>query len=205
MLIIGLTGSIGMGKSTMADALRDLGLPVLDADQIVHDLYAGPAVTQIETAFPGTTRDGAVDRGLLSEALRKNADGFQKLEALIHPLVHLEQKKFLHAQKEAGAEIVVLEIPLLFETKGDQRVDVTIVVSAPEHVQRTRVLDRPGMTREKFQQIISKQIPDEEKRTKADFVVDTGQPVADSIMQITDIVRSLNGRAARAFETYWDT
>lgn len=203
MLIIGLTGSIGMGKSTMADALRDLGLPVLDADQVVHDLYKGPAVAKIERAFPGSTQNGVVDRGLLSNALRKNADGFQKLESLIHPLVRHEQRKFLMAQKENGADRAVLEIPLLFETGGDQRVDVTIVVSASEAVQRARVLERPGMTDEKFQQILSKQLPDAEKRAKADFVVDTDQPVATSIAQITDIVRALEGRAGTAFDAYW--
>ena len=203
MIIIGLTGSIGMGKSTMSHALRALGLAVLDADAVVHDLYQGPAAERIAHAFPGTVEGGRVDRARLSKALRDNPDGFQKLEAMIHPLVREEQRKFLVKQNELGAQIAVLEIPLLFETGADQRVDVTIVVSAPKDVQRARVLERAGMTEDKFDQLLAKQMPDEEKRERTDFVVDTGQPVADSIAQITDIVRSLKGRAGCAFETQW--
>ena len=203
MLIVGLTGSIGMGKSTIASRFRDVGVPVCDADAIVHALYGGDAVAPIEAAFPGTTAGGMVDRDKLSQALLNDPAGFKTLEAIVHPLVFAEEKAFLKQHADDGQPFAVLEIPLLFETGGDARVDVTVVVSAPADVQRQRVLERPGMTDEKFQQIVSRQVPDSEKRRRADFIVDTGQELASSFAQVDAIVAALKLRRGTAYRIHW--
>lgn len=206
MLIIGLTGSIGMGKSTAAARIRTLGVGVCDADAIVHKLYkpGGAAVAPIEAAFPGTLgEDGGVDRQRLAAALLADGAAFKRLEAIVHPLVHAAERRFLHEKLAKGAEKVVLEIPLLFETGGEKRVDVTIVVSAPPEVQRQRVLDRPGMTPEKLDQLLSRQVPDEEKRRRADFVVDTSRTIPETEAQIDRIMAQLDGRSGTAFAEHW--
>lgn len=203
MLIIGLTGSIGMGKSTAAARFRANGVAVIDADAEVHKLYAGAAVAPIEAAFPGTTRNGVVDRVLLSAALLRDPTGFKKLEVIVHPLVLAAERALLKAEAERGAAMAVLDIPLLFETGGDRRVDVTVVVSAPAEAQRARVLARPGMTAEKLETILARQMPDDEKRRRADFVVDTGGPVAQTEAAIDAIVARLAGRDGSAYAAFW--
>ena len=175
MFVLGLTGSLGMGKSTTARFFAEAGVPVHDADAAVHRLYEGAAVKAIEAAFPGTTADGKVDRNLLAVRVLDDAAALKGLEAIVHPLVR-EAERLLLAEAEArGENIAVLDIPLLFETGGDWRVDAVVVVSAPPEVQRARVLERPGMTMAKLDAILAKQMPDEEKRRRADFVVDTSQ------------------------------
>lgn len=206
MLIIGLTGSIGMGKSTAAARMRVLGVPVCDADAIVHKLYktGGAAVAPIDAAFPGLmSEEGGIDRQKLAAALLADPKAYARLEAIVHPLVLETERRFLHEKAAKGADKVVLEIPLLFETGGDQRVDVTIVVSAPADIQRRRVLDRPGMTEEKLEQILSRQTPDEEKRRRADFVVDTSRSIPETEAQIDRIMAQLSGRTGTAFAKYW--
>jgi dephospho-CoA kinase len=206
MLIIGLTGSIGMGKSTAAARIRTLGMPVCDADSIVHKLYkaGGAAVAPIEVAFPGSTsEEGGIDRQKLAAALLADPSAYERLEDIVHPLVLEMERRFLHEKAGKGAEKVVLEIPLLFETGGDRRVDVTIVVSAPEEIQRDRVLERAGMTAEKFDQILSRQMPDEEKRRRADFVVDTSRSIPETEAQIDRIMAQLSGRTGTAYAKYW--
>jgi dephospho-CoA kinase len=203
MLIIGLTGSIGMGKSTVAARLRALGIAVCDADAVVHKLYEGAAVTPIETAFPGTTAGGKVDRQKLAQALLGRPDAFKRLEAIVHPMVVATERAFLRAAAAKGAAMTVLEIPLLLETGGEARVDVVIVCSAPAEAQRARVLQRPGMTAEKLDQLLARQMPDAEKRSRADFVVDTGGSFAESDAQVDKIVESLQGRVGTAFAKFW--
>lgn len=174
MIIIGLTGSIGMGKTTTADLFRQAGLPVFDADATVHELYTGPLASEIEAAFPGVTVDKRVDRARLAKCLAGDADAFQKLEAIVHPAVRQAEASFLQQARTAGAPAVVLDIPLLFETGRQNDVDKVVVVSAPADVQRARVLARPGMTPEKFEALLARQLPDAEKRARAHFVVPTG-------------------------------
>ncbi len=203
MLIIGLTGGIGMGKSTAAARFRANGIAVLDADAEVHRLYAGPAVPLVEAAFPGTTGPAGVDRTKLAAAVLADPAGFKRVEAIIHPLVLEAERAFLRAEKARGATMAVLEVPLLLETGGDKRVDVVIVVSAPADVQRQRVLQRPGMTLEKLGQILLRQMPDAEKRTRADFVVDTGGALAETEAQIDQIIATLRTRSGTAFERAW--
>jgi dephospho-CoA kinase len=175
MLVLGLTGSVGMGKSTTAGFFVEAGAPVHDADAAVHRLYAGEAVALIEAAFPGTTSGGTVDRTLLARRVLGDPVALKRLEAIVHPLVQASERRFLADAEARGDKVVVLDIPLLFETGGDARVDAVVVVSAPAAVQRARVLERPGMTAEKFEAILSQQMPDAEKRRRADFVVDTSQ------------------------------
>ncbi len=206
MLIIGLTGSIGMGKSTAAARMRVLGVPVCDADAIVHKLYkaGGAAVAPIDAAFPGLmSEEGGIDRQKLAAALLADPKAYARLEAIVHPLVLETERRFLQEKAAKGADKIVLEIPLLFETGGDKRVDVTIVVSAPADIQRRRVLDRPGMTEEKLDQILSRQMPDEEKRSRADFVVDTSRSIPETEAQIDRIMAQLSGRTGTAFAKYW--
>lgn len=203
MLIIGLTGSIGMGKSTVAKRLRALGLPVCDADAEVHALYRGRAVAPIEAAFPGTTGPEGVDRPKLAAALLADPSGFKRLEAIVHPLVFEAERDFLRAAAAGGAAMAVLEIPLLLEGKGQARVDVTIVVSAPAELQRQRVLERPGMTVAKLEQILSRQLPDAEKRKRADFVVDTGVTIPETEAAVDRIVEGLRGRIGTAYARHW--
>ena len=204
MLLMGVTGSIGMGKSTIAGRLRTLGVPVCDADAIVHELYKGEAVRGVEEVFPGTTANGKIDRKLLSLQLMADPDGFKKLENIVHPIVYAKEREFLNAQFEADVSLVAIEVPLLFETYGDARFDVTMVVSAPYSVQKERVLQRPGMTEAKFEQILSRQLSDSEKRRRADFVVDTGQDVERSFAEVDAIVESLKIRKGTAFARYWN-
>jgi dephospho-CoA kinase len=203
MLVVGLTGSIGMGKSTVAARLRALGIGVCDADAEVHKLYEGAAVAPIEAAFPGTTAGGKVDRGKLGLAVLDNPDRIERLEAIVHPLVLAAEREFLRREAAKGAGMAVLEIPLLLETGGEARVDVVIVCSAPAEAQRARVMQRDGMTAEKFQQILARQTPDAEKRKRADFVVDTGGSFAETDAQVDKIVESLEGRSGTAFEKFW--
>ena len=206
MLIIGLTGSIGIGKSTAAARIRALGVGVCDADAIVHKLYktGGAAVASIEAAFPGTlAEDGGIDRQRLAALLLADGSAFKRLEAIVHPLVHAAEREFLHGKMAKGAEKAVLEIPLLFETGSEKRVDVTIVVSASPEIQRQRVLSRPSMTPEKLDQIISRQVPDEEKRRRADFVVDTSRTIPETEAQIDRIMAQLDGRTGTAFAEHW--
>lgn len=203
MLIVGLTGSIGMGKSTVAQRFREHGIPVIDADAEVHELYRGAAVAAIEAAFPGTTVAGAVDRQRLSAALIGDPSGFRRLEAIVHPLVLAAERAKLAAARAAGADVAVLEVPLLFETGGDVRVDVTVVVSAPPEVQRARVLARPGMTAGKLDQILARQWPDARKRRRADHVVDTGQDLAATLAEVDAIIATLRGRTGTAYERHW--
>jgi len=176
MLILGLTGSIGMGKSTAARMLRRLGCPVHDADAAVHALYArgGAAVPRIAELFPDTVVDGAVDRAALSARVVGDPAAIARLEAIVHPLVRLAGDRFIRRCARRGVPVVVMDIPLLFETGGRRRVDRVAVVSAPAAVQRARVLARPGMTPAKFQAILARQMPDREKRRRADFIIPTG-------------------------------
>ncbi|RME98495.1 MAG: dephospho-CoA kinase [Alphaproteobacteria bacterium] len=202
MLILGLTGSIGMGKSTVADHLRERGVPVLDADAVVHDLYRGAAAARIGEAFPGVVREGTVDREALSRALVGHPERLAELEAIVHPLVREAERDFLLRAERAGAPIAVLEIPLLFETGGDALVDATLVVSAPPAVQRERVLARPGMSEAKFTRLVANQMPDEEKRARADFVVDTSRAKEETFAQVDAIMESLRGRQGSAIERW---
>lgn len=203
MFLLGLTGSMGMGKSTAAAAFRALGVPVIDADAEVHKLYAGAAVPLIEAAFPGTTSAAGVDRAKLSAALMRDPGGFKRLEAIVHPLVRAAERDFLVALHRSGAKLAVLEIPLLFETGGDKLVDAVVVVSATPEKQRERLLLRPGMTVEKLDSLLQRQTGDAEKRLLADFVVDTNGAIADTDAAVARIVASLAGRNGTAFDRQW--
>ena len=203
MLLIGLTGSIGMGKSTIAARFRHQGVPVVDADALVHELYKGAAVKPIEAAFPGVTIGGYIDRPKLSAHLLANPSDFKVLERIVHPLVQAAERRALHDIRKSGSPMAVLEVPLLFETGGDKRVDVTVVVSAPADVQRARVLARPAMTAEKLDAILQRQMSDADKVARSDFVVDTGCDMAASEAQVDAIVVSLRGRAGQAFARDW--
>jgi dephospho-CoA kinase len=200
MLVLGLTGSIGMGKTTTARFFADEGVPVLDADAVVHQLYDGEAVAAIETAFPGTSRDGRIEREELSRRVVGNPEALKQLEAIVHPLVRAAQARFLADAERSGAPVAVLDVPLLFETGGERRVDAVVVVSAPADVQRARTLDRAGMTAEKFEALLQKQMPDDEKRRRADFVVDTSQSLDSARAQVRAILASV-----RAIRTRRDT
>jgi dephospho-CoA kinase len=190
MVVIGLTGSLGMGKSTTLRFFAEAGVPVYDADEAVHRLYAGEAVPLIEAAFPGTTGKDGIDRARLAQAVLGSPAALARLEAIVHPLVRREEQRFLDAARNAGAKVAVLDIPLLFETGGDVRVDAVVVVSAPPDVQRARAFARPGMTQEKFQALLAKQMPDEEKRRRADFVVDSSQGKDYAREQVHAILRA---------------
>jgi dephospho-CoA kinase len=203
MLIVGLTGSIGMGKSTVAGRLRALGIGVCDADAEVHKLYEGAAVGPIEAAFPGTTAGGRVDRQKLASALLADPGGFKRLEAIVHPLVLSAERAFLRGEATREATMAVLEVPLLLETGGERRVDCVIVCSAPADAQRSRVMQRLGMTSAKLEQLLARQTDDAEKRKRADFVVDTGGTFADTDLQVDRIVESLKGWKGTAYEKYW--
>jgi dephospho-CoA kinase len=199
MIVLGLTGSIAMGKSTTAAMFRDLGVPVHDSDETVHRLYEGPAVALIEARFPGTTKSGRVDRRLLSQRVLKDPRAMAELEAIVHPLVRQDEEVFLEAARSAGEPLVVLDIPLLFESGATDRVDAVVVVSASPEIQRQRALARPGMTEEKFEAILRRQVPDETKRLKADFVIDTSHGLAHAKAQVAAIRdRILAGDGNRA-------
>jgi dephospho-CoA kinase len=182
-----------MGKSTVSAMFEDLGVPVYDADAAVHDLYAegGAAVAPVEAAFPGVAVDGAIDRKRLSAQVVGNGEAMKRLEAIVHPLVADSRSEFLRKAEGQGAPLVVLDIPLLFETGGQTRVDRTVVVSAPAEKQRERVLARPEMTEEKFDAIVGKQTPDDEKRRLADYVIDTGCPLEETRAQVRALVEEL--------------
>ena len=203
MLVLGLTGSIGMGKSTVAARLRALGIGVCDADAEVHKLYDGAAARPIEAAFPGTTTDGKVDRQKLAAVLLADPGGFKRIEAIVHPLVFAAERAFLQAEAARGATLAVLEVPLLYETGGERRIDCVLVCSAPAEAQRARVMQRAGMTPQKLRQILARQLSDAQKRARADFVVDTGGTLAESEAQVDRIVQSLQGRQGTAYATYW--
>jgi dephospho-CoA kinase len=175
MFILGLTGSLGMGKSTTARFFAEEGVPVHDADAVVHRLYEGEAATAIEAAFPGTTAGGKVDRTRLAARVLGDGAALARLEAIVHPLVQDAERRLIAEARTRGEKVAVLDIPLLFESGADRRVDAVVVVSAPPEVQRARVLGRSGMTVEKLEAILARQMPDAEKRARADFVVDTSQ------------------------------
>ncbi|MDH6231343.1 dephospho-CoA kinase [Mesorhizobium soli] len=193
MIVLGLTGSIGMGKSTAAKMFAEAGVPVHDSDEAVHRLYAGEAAALVEAAFPGTVRDGVVDRAVLAGQVLGKPEALKKLEGIIHPLVRADADAFLARHRAAGAPLAVLDIPLLFETGGRDRVDKVVVVSAPADIQRERVLSRPGMTEEKFASILSRQVPDAEKRSRADFVIDTGGELSETRRALHEVVAALAG------------
>lgn len=193
MIIVGLTGSIGMGKSTVAAMFAEEGAPGFDSDAAVHALYApgGAGVAPVEAAFPGVMKDGAIDRVALSARVVGNAEAIKRLEEIVHPLVRQAQMEFLQSQRDAGTEVVILDIPLLFEGSGAKFVDKTVVVSAPADVQRARVLARPGMSAEKFEAILARQMPDAEKRARADFVIDTSGSFDDTRAQVRAVLDAL--------------
>ncbi|MDO3435914.1 dephospho-CoA kinase [Rhizobium sp. CBN3] len=197
MLKIGLTGSIGMGKSTVGKLFAEAGIPLNDSDAVVHDLYAGEAAPLVNAAFPGTMKDGAVDRHELGRQLTLDPEGFKRLEAIVHPLVRKREMEFLARQQADGAEMVLLDIPLLFETGAWERVDVIVVVSTDPQMQRQRVLARDDMTEEKFDMILSRQTPDAEKRRRADYLVDTSHSIAETRTQVLEIIAELKKRIAK--------
>ncbi|KZD12822.1 dephospho-CoA kinase [Oceanibaculum pacificum] len=199
MIRLGLTGSIGMGKSTAAAMLRSLGVPVHDADAAVHRLLGkgGAAVPVVEVAFPGVVKQGAVDRAALGALVFGNPEKLRRLERILHPMVRQAERRFLRQMRLRRRKMAVLDIPLLYETGGEWRVDAVIVVSAPARIQAMRVLRRPGMTPAKYRAILAKQIPDAEKRRRADFVVTTGLSRAESLRQLKRIVRLLKRNPPR--------
>ncbi len=193
MILLGLTGSIGMGKSETARMFQRLGVPVYDSDAAVHSLYAkgGAAVEPIGAAFSDAVIDGAVDRQILGAKVLGNPEALKKLEQIVHPLVGLAQVEFLNRARAQQAPLVVLDIPLLFETGGDKRVDKVLVVSAPPELQRARVLARPGMSVEKFEAILAKQVSDSEKRARADFVIMTDAGLDQAFADVKNLVDRL--------------
>lgn len=194
MIVLGLTGSIGMGKSTTAKMFIEEGVPVHDSDEAVHRLYSGIAAPLIEARFPGVVVDGAVDRQKLSAQVIGNSQAMSDLEKIIHPLVHADSEAFLEENRAAGTPLVVLDIPLLFEGRGRERVDQVVVVSAPEQQQRERVLARPGMSEEKFAAILARQVPDAQKRAQADHIIDTGHGLEAARAAVKALVASLSGK-----------
>jgi dephospho-CoA kinase len=192
MFVLGLTGSLGMGKSTTARFFAEAGVSVHDADAVVHRLYEGPAVAAIAAAFPGTTKDGKVDRARLAARVLGDDAALKRLEAIVHPLVQDAERQLLAEAEARGEKVAVLDIPLLFETGGDRRVDAVVVVSAPPEVQRSRLMERSGMTMEKLDSILARQIPDAEKRRRADFVVDTSQGFDAARAQVREILRAVD-------------
>ncbi len=191
MFILGLTGSIGMGKSTTANFFAEAGVPVHDSDAVVHALYAGSAAPLIEAAFPGATENGVVDRVKLAQCVLGDPAALKRLESIVHPLVREAQRRFLAEAEARNAKVAVLDIPLLFESGADALTDAVVVVSAPEEVQRARVLQRPGMTGEKLDALLRKQMPDAEKRRRADFVVDTSRGFEPARAQVREILRAV--------------
>lgn len=191
MLLLGLTGSIGMGKSTTAKLFEEAGVPVYDADATVHKVYEGEAVSAVEAAFPGSTANGKVDRQKLSAMVVNNAEAMKRLETIVHPMLRSHQQRFLSDAERAGASVAVLDVPLLFETGGEKRVDAVVVVTTTPEIQRERILARENMTPDKLDAILARQLPDAEKRKRADFVVDTSHgldPVRLRIREILDQV-----------------
>ncbi|MGX1744359.1 dephospho-CoA kinase [Bosea sp. NPDC055353] len=195
--VLGLTGSIGMGKSTTAQLFEKRGVPLHDADAAVHRLHRGRAAVPIEAAFPGTVVDGAVDRAKLGAAVLGKPEALRRLEAIIHPLVREEEEAFLARCRREGAELAIIDVPLLLETGGEARCDAVLVVTAPAEVQRQRVLARPGMSAEKLDAILSRQMPDAEKRRRAHFLVDTSRGLVAAERQVGSILMALAGRPGR--------
>lgn len=197
MIVLGLTGSIGMGKTTTAALFREAGVPVYDADVAVHALYAagGAAVAPVEAAFPGVVVAGAIDRRRLSERITADPAALAQLEAIVHPLVAAERAAFLESAK--NADVVVLDIPLLFETGAEGLVQAVVVVSAPAEVQRRRVLSRPDMTEEKFAALLGRQTPDAEKRRRADFIIETDAGVEAAAQRVGEILATVRGSGWR--------
>jgi len=200
MIVIGLTGSIGMGKSTTAKMFADEGIPVNDADANVHEIYRHEGVAALRDVFPDAVVTGVVDRQRLSWDLAAAPAKLPLLESIIHPLVRQREYQFLDRQRSSGADLVVLDIPLLFETGGEERVDTVVVVTCDPQVQRERVLARPGMTEEKLDMILSRQMPDAEKRQRADFLVDTGTGIDAARQRVRQIIGSL--RSGRMSEQH---
>ncbi len=196
--ILCLTGSLGMGKSKTAQFFAEAGVPVHDADAVVHALYEGEAVPAIERAFPGATASGKVDRSKLAAMVLGDAAALARLEAIVHPLVSAARDRFLVEAQARGAPVVLLDVPLLFETGGECRCDAVVVVSAPAEVQRQRAFERPGMTEEKFAALLAKQTPDPEKRRHADFVVDSSRGFDHARAQVRDILRAVAKMPRRA-------
>ena len=188
MIVLGLTGSIGMGKSTTAALFEEASVPVYDADAAVHQLYEGEAVAAIEAAFPGTTENGKVDRNKLSARVVHDAAAMRKLEEIVHPMLGASRQKFLQDAEQSGAPVVVVDVPLLFETGGEKRVDAVVVVTTSLEIQRERILARPNMTAEKLDAILARQMPDAEKRKRAHFVVDTSHGLDPVRARIKDIL-----------------
>jgi dephospho-CoA kinase len=188
MIILGLTGSIGMGKSTTAKLFEEAGVPVYDADASVHRLYEGEAAPAIEAAFPGTTVDGKVDRNRLSAKVVHDAAAMKLLEQIVHPMLGASRQKFFDQAERSGAPVVVVDVPLLFETGGEKRVDAVVVVTTTAEIQRERILARDNMTGEKLDAILARQLPDSEKRKRADFVVDTSHGLDPVRLRIRDIL-----------------
>ena len=188
MIVLGLTGSIGMGKSTTAKLFAEAGVPVYDADSNVHRLYEGEAVAAIEAAFPGTTADGKVDRSKLSARVVHDPAAIKRLEQIVHPMLGASRQKFLAEAERSGAAVAVVDVPLLFETGGEKRVDAVVVVTTTAEIQRQRILSRDNMSSEKLDAILERQLPDAEKRRRADFVVDTSHGLDPVRAQIRDIL-----------------
>lgn len=191
MLLLGLTGSIGMGKSTTAKLFEEAGVPVYDADATVHKIYEDEAVPAVEAAFPGSTVNGRVDRQKLSAMVVNNPEAMKRLEAIVHPMLRSHQLKFLADAEKSGAPVAVLDVPLLYETGGEKRVDAVVVVTTAPHVQRERILARDNMTHDKLEAILARQLPDEEKRKRADFVVDTSHGLEPVRQRIGEILREV--------------
>jgi len=191
MLILGLTGSIGMGKSTTAKLFAEAGVPVYDADATVHALYEGEAVPAIEAAFPGTTAGGKVDRERLSARVVHDPAAIKQLEQIVHPMLGASRQKFLHDAEQSGAPVAVVDVPLLFETGGEKRVDAVVVVTTTPEIQHQRILSRDNMTNEKLDSILARQLPDAEKRKRADFVVDTSHGLGPVRERIRDILEQV--------------
>jgi len=197
MFILGLTGSIGMGKSTTAGFFREAGVPLHDSDAVVHRLYEGEAVGPVEAAFPGVTVDGNIDRARLAAQLVGRPEAIRQLEAIVHPLVRATTQRFIEAQAQRGARIIVLDIPLLFETGGEKNVDAVVVVSAPAAVQRARVLARAGMSAEKLDALLARQMSDADKRARAHFVIDSSRSFDSARAQVLGILRAVSGLPGR--------
>jgi dephospho-CoA kinase len=191
MLLLGLTGSIGMGKSTTAKLFEEAGVPVYDADATVHKVYEGEAVPAVEAAFPGSTVNGKVDRQKLSAMVVNNPEAMKRLETVVHPMLRSYQLKFLSDAEKSGAPVAVLDVPLLYETGGENRVDAVVVVTTAPDVQRERILARDNMTADKLDAILARQLPDEEKRKRADFVVDTSHGLEPVRQRIREILREV--------------
>jgi dephospho-CoA kinase len=196
MIVLGLTGSVAMGKSTTAKMFAEEGVPVFDADAAVHRIYAGEAVPLVEAEFPGVTVGGKIDRERLAAKVLNDPAALKRLEAIVHPLVRRAQQEFRAQTEKDGASIAVMDIPLLFETGGDARVDAVVVVTAPADVQRTRLRERPNMTEEKVAGLLARQMPDSEKRKRADFLIDTSRGFDSARADVRNVLRQLREQGA---------